>query len=368
MQTVTFGWYCSFRLKKISPIVTAIENANHQPMTPIDLAKKQVDDAAVKNYFDNTSGGTAATISMMAHEHQLPESAAEYRFNKELKTTRDWFNEVPDSGRVLDVGCGAGSWTEIFAKRYKVVIGIEQSTLMYKAAKERLAHMSNVEILEGDGRDDLPEGNFDMIFLGGLCMYLNDKDVVTLLHALSERLNKDGVIILRESTVHQGEFISKGEYQAVYRNVNQYHQLFNEAGSFHIQTRRNFGYTNLVTAEELVNLRRMWVPFLPKDSTILGSLTWWALRATTPLSFWVLPRMLSKLGIQWAQPTKSFFQVSCEVTGSKSPNQRQQSISVHKQKRHKSTSHPISLFEWTIHSSQPIQVSAHTVVLKNWSG
>jgi hypothetical protein len=180
---------------------------------------------------------------------------------------------------------------------------------MYKAARERLAHLSNVKILKGDGRHDLPQGSFDMIFLGGLCMYLNDQDIVALLRSLKGRLNEGGAIILRESTVHQGEFISKGEYQAVYRSVNLYHQLFNEAASFHIGVRRNFGYTNLVPAEELVNLRRRWLPFLPRDSTILGSLTWWALRGTAPISFWALPRMLSKFGIQWPRLQNHFFRL-----------------------------------------------------------
>ncbi len=278
-------------------------------MNHLDLRKQQIEDKAVSSYFDNTNGGTAATISMMAHEHKLPASAARYRLRKELRTTNDWLNEIPDSGRVLDVGCGAGTWTEVFAQRYKTVIGIEQSSLMYNAARERLAHLSNAKILKGDGRHNLPQGSFDMIFLGGLCMYLNDQDIVALLRSLKGRLNEGGAIILRESTVHQGEFISKGEYKAVYRSVNRYHQLFNGAASFQIGVRRNFGYTNLVTAEELVNLRRRWLPFLPRDSTVLGSLTWWALRGTAPISFWALPRMLSKFGIQWPRLQNHFFRL-----------------------------------------------------------
>ena len=275
-------------------------------MSNLDLIKQKVDDGAVKSYFDSANRGTAATISM---KHNLPASAASYRLRKELRTISDWLTEVPDSGRVLDVGCGAGTWTEVFANRYKTVVGIEQSSLMYKAAKERLAHLPHVKILEGDCRHDLPEGSFDIIFLGGLCMYLNDQDVVALLSSLKGRLNKRGVIILRESTVHLGEFITKGEYQAVYRSVNLYHQLFNEAGSFHTEVRRNFGYTNLVTAEELVTQRRRWLPFLPRDSTTLGSLTWWALRATAPISFWALPRMLAKLGMQWPRLQNHFFRL-----------------------------------------------------------
>ena len=274
-----------------------------------DSTEKQIDDAAVKRYFDNTKCDKADAVSMMTHEHNLPANSVRYRLHKEKRTISDWLDAVNGSGRVLDVGCGAGTWTEIFAKRYKTVVGIEQSSLMLKAARERVAHLTNVEIIEGDTRHGLPEGSFDMIFLGGLCMYLNDHDVIALLHSLKSRLVEGGAIILRESTVQEGVYLARGEYQAVYRSVNMYRQLFGSAGSFHVEVRRNYGYTNLVTAEELVNLRRRWLPFLPKDSTMLGSLTWWALRGVAPISFWALPRLLSQFSIQWPRIQNHFFRL-----------------------------------------------------------
>jgi SAM-dependent methyltransferase len=283
--------------------------AEDQQMKHHDSPEQEIDDAAVKRYFDGAGGGTAATVSMMAHEHNLPTSAARYRLHKEVRTISDWLNAVYDSGRVLDVGCGAGNWTEIFARRYKTVVGIEQSSLMLKAARERVALLPNVKILEGDGRHDLPEGSFDMIFLGGLCMYLNDLDVIALLYSLKSRLVEGGSIILRESTIHQDVSISRGEYQAIYRSVNLYRQLLDGAGSLRVEVRRNYGYTNLVTAEELVNLRRRWLPFLPRNSTTLGSLTWWALRGTAPISFWALPRILSQLSIPWPRLQNHFFRL-----------------------------------------------------------
>ena len=274
-----------------------------------DSTEQQIDDAAVKRYFDDTRGGTASSVSMMAHEHNLPACAAEYRLHKEIRTISDWLNSVCGSGRILDVGCGAGTWTEIFAERYKTVTGIEQSSLMLKAARKRVAHIPNVKILEGDARHGLPEGSFDMIFLGGLCMYLNDIDVIALLRSLKNRLIEGGTIILRESTVHQGVSLSQGEYQAVYRSVNRYCQLFESVGLFRMEVRRNYGYTNLVTAEELVNLRRRWLPFLPGNSTTLGSLTWWALRLTAPITFWALPQILSQLNIPWPGLQNHFFRL-----------------------------------------------------------
>jgi len=273
-------------------------------------SKQQINDTAVKRYFDSENVGTATSISMMAHEYNLPHKAIQFRIEKEKLAIDDWLDDTNASGKILDVGCGAGTWTEVFAKRFKTVIGIEQSSLMIEAAKQKVAYLTNVTLLQADGRQYIPEGPFDMIFLGGLCMYMNDCDVVELLHTLKSRLvKKGGSIILRESTVPQGESISHGKYQAVYRNVDLYRQLFNSAGSFNVEVRRNYGYTNLVTAEELVTMRRKWLPFLPKKSSSLGNLTWNLLRTTTPISFWALPRVLSKFNIAWPKLQNHFFRL-----------------------------------------------------------
>ena len=141
---------------------------------------QQIDDAVVESYFGGTGGAAAAAMSMMAHGHNLPSRALGYRLRKELATIGEWLDMVDDSGSVLDLGCGAGAWVEIFAQRYQAVIGVERSPLMAEAARNRVAHMPNAQILQGDTRKDLPEGPFNLIFLGGLCMYLNDTDVVEL--------------------------------------------------------------------------------------------------------------------------------------------------------------------------------------------
>ncbi|PCJ66699.1 MAG: hypothetical protein COA58_04360 [Bacteroidetes bacterium] len=269
----------------------------------------QLNNRAIKRYFEKTNKGSASSVSMMTHEYNFPTSAATYRLRKEQRTLRKWLDGIDSSGSVLDVGCGSGSWMEIFAKRYNRVIGIDQSNMMVRAANEKLGHLSNVKIIEGDVRHDLPKGPFDMIFLGGLCMYLNDADVVELLGALKTRLSENGAIILRESTTSQGKRYAQGQYQAVYRSVDVYNDLFNGSGAFHVDVQRNYGYTNLVTAEELVNLRRRWLPVLPKDSITFDSLTWWGLRVIEPISFWALPRILTQFNIHWPILQNHFFRL-----------------------------------------------------------
>ncbi|MDP6416935.1 MAG: hypothetical protein QGG54_18165, partial [Gammaproteobacteria bacterium] len=103
--------------------------------------------------------------------------------------------------------------------------------------------------------------------------------------------------------------LAKGEYQAVYRSVRRYQQLFEDAGFVFVEVQQNYGYTSMVTAENLVDLRRRWLPFLPKNSNALGSMTWWALRATSPLSFWALPRVFSRLNISWPRLQNHFFRL-----------------------------------------------------------
>ena len=271
---------------------------------------KQIDDAAVQRYFDGANGTAPAAMSMMAHEYNLPSNAVAYRLGKELRTINPWLNAVSKSGRVLDVGCGAGAWVEIFARRYQSVIGVERSHAMVEDAKKRVSQLSNAQILQGDGRQDLPAGPFDLIFLGGLCMYLGDNDVVALLNSLKSRLSEGGTIILRESTVREGVQLAEGEYQAVYRSVESYQKLFGEAEISNVEVRRNAGYTSMEIAEEAVVYRRKWLPFLPKDSNLFGYLTWWLLRLASPITFWALPRALSGLNVAWPRLQNHFFKLN----------------------------------------------------------
>ena len=276
-------------------------------MKPESDGQRQIDDAVVESYFDGAGGTTAAAMSMMAHGHNLPLNSVAHRLAKELRIISGWLDAVADSGRVLDVGCGAGAWVEIFAKRFSNVIGVERSPLMVEAARNRVANMTNAQILNGDGRKDLPEGPFELIFVGGLFMYLNDSDSVALLHSLKDRLCSGGSIILRESTVRNGELLAKGEYQAIYRSVVLYHDLFQRAGILCQEVRQNSGYNDMVIAEGMVDFRRKWLAFLPKDSTFLGSLTWWALKGVTPISFWASPKILSRLNVPWPRLQNHFF-------------------------------------------------------------
>ena len=81
---------------------------------------------------------------------------------------------------------------------------------MLQAAQQRLAGIATVDFIQRDARDTLPDGPFDLVFLGGLLMYLNDADARALVARLGERLAKCGAIILRETTVTEGRQFGQG--------------------------------------------------------------------------------------------------------------------------------------------------------------
>ncbi len=270
---------------------------------------QRIDYTVVRHYFQAAGSNSAATASYMAHEQNLPENSARYRMRKETATIADWLDAVPRAGRVLDLGCGAGTWTKSFAERYDSVVGIEQSSSMVAAARTLLAPFPGVEIVEGDVRKNLPAGPYDLIFLGGLCMYLNDPDAVAMLRFLKKCLAPGASIVLRETTVPQGQLTRRGDYQAIYRSVGLYQDLFREAGFPAPEFRRNYAYTSMEIAVELVETRRKNMGFLPAQSAFLGALTWYSLRATAPLTLFLLPRVLSRLQINWPHLQNHFFRL-----------------------------------------------------------
>ncbi len=71
-----------------------------------------------------------------------------------------------------------------------------------------------------------PEDQYDVVFLGGMLMYLNEEDVISLLGKLIPSLRPGGIVLCRETTVRQSTITRQGDYQAVYRSVADYQRIF----------------------------------------------------------------------------------------------------------------------------------------------
>jgi SAM-dependent methyltransferase len=66
---------------------------------------------------------------------------------------------------VLDIGCGIGRFERGLADRVAAITGIDISSGMLEAARQRCAGLANVEFIETSGRDLAPldDGSFDVV-------------------------------------------------------------------------------------------------------------------------------------------------------------------------------------------------------------
>ena len=67
--------------------------------------------------------------------------------------------------RVVDIGCGIGRMDEHIAPRVAELTGVDVSGEMVARARQRLAHLPNVQFVEGDGRSlPLADASADLVF------------------------------------------------------------------------------------------------------------------------------------------------------------------------------------------------------------
>ena len=133
----------------------------------------------------------------------FPPGAGRFRFRAESKIVRRLIRELNRDGTVLDLGSGIGYWPEYFARHFARVVAVEASIPLYKALEQRCAQYQNVKTLQNDVMLFEPEGSYELVFLGGMLMYLNERDVVSLLRKLIMFLEPGGIILCRETTVQE---------------------------------------------------------------------------------------------------------------------------------------------------------------------
>lgn len=267
-------------------------------------ADDSLDYDAVRSYWEDAAA-EADSASYMAHDQGLPQDCIEHRFTLEGAVIDRWFANLGPSAALLDIGCGAGAWTARFAAQYARVVGVDASAGMLDAARRRLAGHDHVELVEGDALTVPLDGDFDGVLVGGLLMYLDRADAESLLRRLS-RLAPNGRIILRESGVRSGVEVKTGEYQVVYRSVDEYRSIARDAGLRVVAVERNRGYAHMEVAITLTELFRRLPPLARRDASATGGPLWRLLRRTEAISLGILPRAIESVGLEWPHLINNF--------------------------------------------------------------
>jgi trans-aconitate methyltransferase len=260
-----------------------------------------LDYGTVRRYW--SEAGPSILGPYMMDGFGFPGAAGHFRFRAERQIVKRLTNEMDEDGCVLDLGSGIGYWTEYFAQRFARVTAVEASRPLFEAMEKQCASYNNVNSIHGDVLLFQPEDQYDVIFLGGMLMYLNEEDVISLLKNITLSLRTGGMILCRETTVRQGVVARQGEYQAVYRSVDVYQRIFAECGLSVAKLEINTPYVLMQMGCEFVKKWKTMVPARLQFIPILGRLVYWGLRLGYP---WIT-RVPAALGLEYPKLTNHFF-------------------------------------------------------------
>ncbi len=261
----------------------------------------EIDYARVNRYWEKATASILGPYMM--DDFGFPACAGDFRFRAESRIVQRLTGDVKRDGTVLDLGSGIGVWAEEFARRFSQVTAVEGSHTLFQSLQKRCAPYPRLRPIHGDVMNFEPNARYDLVFLGGLLMYLNEKDVIALLRKLAPCIKPGGIILCRESTVRGNAVALRGDYQVVYRSVSEYRRIFAQCGLSIPHAERNEPYVLIEMGSELVEKWQQTVPARFQALRAVGHLTYFGLRLAYP---WIT-RIPKALGIAFPKLENHFF-------------------------------------------------------------
>ena len=281
------------------------QESRHSAVIAASASASQLDYSKVRAYWKRATPSILGPYMMDGFG--FPASAGRFRFRREQHAVARAIKSLPSRCSVLDLGSGVGFWTEYFARRFAHVVSVEASPALYSSLTDRCSAYPNVTTCNGDVLSFEPREKFGLVFLGGLLMYLNERDVRVLLERLAPSLESGALILCRESTVRRGTRTLQGEYQVVYRSVETYRRVFADAGFLVVSAEPNAAYICSQMGCELV---RKWKSLVPEKCwclPVIGRVAYWAFRIGYPWNTTVIPRLSARFRREFPRLTNHFF-------------------------------------------------------------
>lgn len=255
---------------------------------------EQTDYTSVSRYWNQAEPSVLGPYMMDGSG--FPRGAGRFRFRSEQKIIERLICHLDPKGTVLDLGSGIGHWAEYFAGKFAKVVAVEGSRPFFESLDQRAPTHPNLTAVQANVMEYEPDGPFELIFIGGLLMYLNEADLIQMLRRLKSLLRPGGVILCRESTVLKETETRRGEYQATYRSVSIYETMFRQCGLAPAHREINTPYVLMQMGCESI---KSWKAIVPEELRVLslvGNCVYWGLRTGNP---WItrLPA-----GIGWNFP------------------------------------------------------------------
>ena len=216
--------------------------------------KEDISYSSVEDFFEERGNSNLKhKYNYVLYLDDTPEIALQR--DKQAKEKIERFLDIRKNMSVLDLGCGVGRWGELFCPKVAHYTGIDGSTKMIKRAKENLSKFNNKELIVGNLREIENEfvaihdenRKYDIVFICGVLMYLNDSEVIAVLKQLPELINNSGQVCLIESMSQNTRLTLKDiyseelkqNYSAIYRTEEEFLQMMRDAFGDKLMLERN---------------------------------------------------------------------------------------------------------------------------------
>ena len=160
------------------------------------------------------------------------------RWQKTWSMMRNQFISHLEKEYVLfDIACGNGEWTEIVSEYVGHIDGYEYSQKMVELAREEAEkkQIKNITYVQADATTLQLKQSYDAGMCLGLFTCLEEEEAKLAIRNIALGMKKGGYLVTRDSLTLSGEdclyhFNHTNGYQAIYRSIETYYQLFTDAG------------------------------------------------------------------------------------------------------------------------------------------
>lgn len=199
-----------------------------------------IDPSKVKRFWE----GRAAVVGKVAFESianlEQDQSNLKLKIDDETKKVFEWLPDVSGMS-VLDLGAGVGQWTFRFAERgagHILAVEYAQALAEVGAAEAKRRGADQIEFLVSSAEDFDTSQVFDLVYISGLFVYLNDDQADRLLDRLIRLVRPGGLLMVRDGTgvITRHEIDDRfsdhlGErYSATYRTRDDYVAAITQRG------------------------------------------------------------------------------------------------------------------------------------------
>jgi cyclopropane fatty-acyl-phospholipid synthase-like methyltransferase len=199
-----------------------------------------LDPIKVKDFWEKRAD-TFQTVAFesIANLEQDPEYL-KLKIKDETEKVFGWLPDIKGK-RILDLGAGVGQWSFRFSARMAgLVTAVEFTKSLANIGIEeiRRRQCTNVEFIVSLAEQFHSNETYDIIFISGLFVYLNDDQAEALIAKLPSLCHPDTIVLLRDGVGVASRYEINNRfsehlqayYSATYRTREQYQALFEHAG------------------------------------------------------------------------------------------------------------------------------------------